>query len=31
MTIELDCNNYKGDYDDAPPSEEPDPIEGVDF
>lgn len=31
MTIELDCENYKGDYDDAPPDEEPDPIEGVDF
>ena len=31
MTIELDCENYKGDYNDAPTDEEPDPIEGVDF
>ncbi len=32
MTIELDCSNYEGyGYDNEPPSDEPDPIEGVDF
>jgi penicillin-binding protein 1A len=31
MTIELNCENYQENYNDAPPDEEPDPIEGVDF
>jgi len=31
MTIEMDCENYNYGYEDKPNSDEPDPIEGVDF
>jgi penicillin-binding protein 1A len=31
MTIEMDCENYNYGYEDKPDSDEPDPIEGVDF